>query len=155
MHATVFLAVFRVTPVDTTIFEPIGSNVTLNCSTSEGGNVGWSIQLPGEPEARLSSSGDPLPPSIVPVHESGFSLLFITGTLEISGSILKCRTFVGSSLRLSGPISVTFYGELTKISSFGYGKEILCTQTFASHRPLISCMRSGSMSMHDIPILTT
>jgi hypothetical protein len=106
-----FLAALRVTPAVESLLEPIGITFMLNCSSSEGGVVTWSVRLPNEDVDRSSMDlVTPLPPNIIAVDGPGFSELHITGTLGTNGSIFTCLTLIGGSLQSSDSITAVFYG---------------------------------------------
>jgi hypothetical protein len=101
-----------VTPVVEFLVEPIGTNLTLNCSINGGGPVGWVVALPGEDSGRSGTDPiRPLPPNMMAVDGPGFQQLHITATLETNGSVIRC-VFVGDSLQSSNFITAVFYGQL-------------------------------------------
>jgi hypothetical protein len=105
-------AALRVTPAVESLVEPIGTNLTLNCSSSEGGVISWSVQLPDEDIERSSTDpAKPLPPNMRAVDDQQ---LHITATLETNGSVIRCVNFVDGSPRplLSDSITAVFYGQL-------------------------------------------
>jgi hypothetical protein len=101
-----------VTPAVESLVEPIGTNLTLRCSFSEGGAVSWGVRLPDENTDRSSDSVTilSLPPNMMAVDGPGFLELHITATLETNGSVIKCVTLVDGSLQSSDSITAVFYG---------------------------------------------
>jgi hypothetical protein len=112
-----FSAALRVTPAVESLVEPIGTDLTLNCSSSEEGNFTWSVRLPDENFERSSTDTlRPLPPNFVAVDGPGFSQLHITVTQESNGSTFSCqRLLVNGSLQSSDPILAVFFGQLPQI----------------------------------------
>jgi hypothetical protein len=123
LHHTI-PAALRVTPAVESLVEPIGTNLTLNCSSNGGGAVSWRVRLPDEDFDRSSdSTTTPLPLNIVAVDGPGFLQLHITATLETNGSVIRCINFVDGSFQSCDPITAVFYGQLPQNT---HGETQLC-----------------------------